>query len=183
MPLSQHAVTVCTCLIAATVVTQATPGKKPRMGTRITTLETEVRDLRTRVAALEGRSEGFRGDNITHDNDNVSIKKPSVAPSRSAKKLIDFTVIKRTEFLTEKVSYQLRIGLQDGRLPTKRQLAAVSNHLYLKEKPHDRTYVSFLLPGMKVNAGCFANAHHNPKLKVEIFPYMLPEEYRHLVKP
>lgn len=167
MPLSQHAVTVCTCLIAVTIVTQATPVKKPRLGTRITTLETEVRDLRTRVATLEGQQRDSQ----------------PVAPSRSAKKLIDFTVIERTEFLHHKVSYELKVNLQDGRLPTKAELAAISNHLYTKEKPHDRTFVGFYLPGMKFNAGYFATAHHNPKLKVEILPYLLPEKYRRLVLP
>ena len=80
-------------------------------------------------------------------------------------------MINREEFGTAKVSFDVRVDRVNGRLPTKEQLAAISNHLYAKERKHDRTFVVFYLPGMKVNAGGFATAHHNPTLEVRLLNF------------
>ncbi|MEE9296503.1 MAG: hypothetical protein V3W34_16285 [Phycisphaerae bacterium] len=105
-----------------------------------------------------------------------------VEDAAAEEKLIPYTIIKRDELGSIKVSFDLRIDLVDERLPTKQELEAVSRHLHSKEKVHERTFVLFYLPGMKVDAGAFARAHHNPDLEVEIQPWFVPEKYKHLLK-
>ncbi|REG86732.1 hypothetical protein DFP81_101297 [Marinomonas pollencensis] len=61
----------------------------------------------------------------------------------------------------------------DGRLPNERELAELSKFLVSKERKHDRSFITFYLPGMEVGAGAYATAHHNPKLKVNIMKFML----------
>lgn len=95
--------------------------------------------------------------------------------------LIPYTVINRSEAGTAKVSYDLRVDIVDGGLPTTEELADVAGHLKSKESYHDRTFVLFYLPGMVVDAGAFASAHHNPTLEVKIIPFFLPERYRELL--
>lgn len=97
--------------------------------------------------------------------------------------LIPYTVIERSERASVKVTYDVRVDLVDGRLPNESELAAVSRHLHAQERPHERTFVSFYLPGMQPGAGAFATAHHDPVLKVQVLDYMLPDQYRHLLAP
>lgn len=98
-----------------------------------------------------------------------------------AMKLINYTVIKRDELGDMKLSYDIRVGLVNERLPTADELEAVSRYLHRKEKRHDRTFVAFYLPGMEVGAGAFATAHHNPNLEVNILEFMIPDQYKHLL--
>jgi hypothetical protein len=101
----------------------------------------------------------------------------------SVKDLIDYKIIKRDEMGTAKKSFDLRVDLIDGRLPTKKELGDVSKHLRSINTQYDRVFVSFFLPDMQPGDGAFAIAHHQPdkKMKVEVLDYMLPEKYRKLV--
>jgi len=55
------------------------------------------------------------------------------------------------------------VELVGGRLPTKEELAAISQQLLeRKGKRYERMFVCFYLPGMDVDAGAFATAHYNP---------------------
>ena len=96
---------------------------------------------------------------------------------RDSKGLIEYRVLNREEFSDVKVSYDLLVGLVDGRLPTKEEMAAVANHLRSVERRHDHTYVLFYLPGMKVNAGAFASAHHRPGEPMQVKIILVPDEY------
>ena len=107
--------------------------------------------------------------------------KPLPSRATALDQLISYAVIERAETRNIKVSYDLRVDLVDGRLPSEAELAAISRHLHAKERTHERTFVLFYLPGMPPGAGAFATAHHNPSLKVKVLDYMLPEQYRHLL--
>lgn len=97
-------------------------------------------------------------------------------------KLIDFKVIERTDFQDIKVSYDIQVDAVDKRLPTKEELAAISNHLRQKERRFKRMFVSYYLPGMVINSGAFATAHHNPHPeKVRFLSMTIPKRYQHLV--
>ena len=104
----------------------------------------------------------------------------SSSPPES-EKLINYKVINRGEHGNIKLSYDLRVDIVDGRLPTADELEAVSRYLHRKEKRHDRTFVTFYLPGMEVGAGAFATAHHNPNLEVSVLEFMIPDQYKHLL--
>lgn len=138
------------------------------------------------ILGLVGHYVFSEGSGARNRSSRVPIQRSSASPGPSVgsrrSKLIDFTVIKREEFLDYKVSYDVRVGLADGRLPTKEELAAVSRYLHSKEKKHERTFVSFYLPGMKVDAGAFATAHYNPTLEVKVLEHMIPEKYQRLRK-
>lgn len=82
--------------------------------------------------------------------------------------LIDYTIAHREEFHEFKISFDVRVPLVNGRLPTTDELGAISKHLRSQEKKHDRMFVCFYLPGMKVDSGAFATAHHDPNLEVKI---------------
>ena len=99
----------------------------------------------------------------------------------TTKDLIPFSIIERKEFLHYKVSYDIRVNLVDERLPTTEELAALSNHLKNTENPHEKTFVTFYLPAMMVNAGAFATAHHTPDLEVKVIEHMIPQRHRHLL--
>lgn len=98
---------------------------------------------------------------------------------RTQAELIPYSVINREEMGSTKLSIDLRVDLVDGRLSNKEELAAISSKLKMR---HDRTFISFFLPGMELGAGAFATAHHNPSLEVKINTFFLPEKYQHLLK-
>ena len=89
---------------------------------------------------------------------------------------INYSVIQSTECLRERISFDVRVNLVDGRLPTKEQLAAVSKAL--REgmgKRYERMFVCFYLPGMVVDAGAFATAHYRPDpQEVRIMMFHVP---------
>lgn len=105
----------------------------------------------------------------------------SAAPE--AKKLIDFKVINHKEDLPFKVSWDIRVDLVDGRLPTEEELTDLSRALQRKNEDVERTFVLFYLPGMEVGSGAFAQAHHDPTLtKATIQTLLIPDEYKNLYK-
>ena len=97
---------------------------------------------------------------------------------------IPYTVINREEFLDYKVSYDLRVDLVNGRLPTRRELAATSVRIRSKETGYRRVFICFYLPDMEVDTGAFATAHWTPKPQpIRINRSFLPAQYRNLQGP
>ncbi len=99
-------------------------------------------------------------------------------------KIISYKVIKKDELRSIKLSFDIEVNLVNGRLPNKQELGELSNYLISKEKSHDRTFVVFYLPGMEVDSGGYATAHHNPKMEVEIMEFILYDypEYQKLCR-
>ena len=93
--------------------------------------------------------------------------------------LISYRILKREAFLHHKVSYDILVYLVDGRLPNKKELTDISKHL--RSSSHDRTFVCFYLPGMVLDSGAFASAHHTPKMEVQIYPSHVPDQYATLL--
>lgn len=92
----------------------------------------------------------------------------SSKPTLNKSDLIPYTVINRDEYLPHKVSFDIRVDKVAGEFPTEEQLADISIYFRDMEKPHERTFVCFYLPGMTVDAGAWATAHFDPDLKVWI---------------
>jgi len=84
------------------------------------------------------------------------------------RELIPFEIIKTGHWFPYKKVFDIRVSKIDGRYPTEEQLADISNHCKNQEQETERTFVTFFLPGMKLDAGAWASAHHNPNLEVEI---------------
>ena len=104
------------------------------------------------------------------------------AANAPAVQLISYEIIERVEAQHYKVSFDVRVDLVDGRLPTETELGAISKHLKGQEgRDHDRTFVNFYLPNMTPGAGAFCSANHTPSMTVEIHPYFVPEQYQHLL--
>jgi len=98
----------------------------------------------------------------------------------AADSTIPYEVIKRDELGSIKLSIDVQVPLVDGRLPNTDELGAVSEHLVATSGEYDRTFVSFYLPDMKVGAGAFATAHHNPDMQVQIQDFMLMQYPQYL---
>ena len=97
--------------------------------------------------------------------------------------LIPYHILERSETGTIKVALDVEVPLVSGRLPTEEELGALSRHLVSLERDHDRSFVLFYLPGMKVGSGAYATAHHNPELEVKVLDFMLAQypEYQSLL--
>lgn len=107
-----------------------------------------------------------------------SQSKPSNAQVVNDRSLIPYTIITRDEVQPFKVSFDIRVDLVDGRLPTAEELGAISMFLYSQEKKHDRTFVAFFLPKMVPGMGAFATAHHDPEMRVVINEEYIPAKYK-----
>ena len=103
-----------------------------------------------------------------------------LASSSAAADQIPFEVIQQDDMGSIKLSLDVQVPLVDGRLPNAEELGAVSEHLVETSGEHERTFVSFYLPGMKVGAGAFATAHHNPEMSVKIQDFMLMQYPQYL---
>jgi len=92
--------------------------------------------------------------------------------------LVPYELLERDAIGSLKVAFDIRVQLVEGRLPTKEELGAISQHLYGNETHHDRTFVTFWLPGMVVGTGAFASTqHYKGKMEVQIFEFNLPDKY------
>lgn len=111
----------------------------------------------------------------------------SLAPSRNSDAndaLIPYEVIHRDETPPYKVSYDIRVNLVNERLPAKEELERVSEHLRSQEKGCERMFVLYYLPGMTVDSGAYATAHHTPQFEgVRILAMFIPKEYQHFIDP
>jgi hypothetical protein len=114
------------------------------------------------------------------NGDGTKAAQPS-PESKQRNTLIPYKVLHREEMGDQKLSIDVRVDLVDGRLPTKAELGAISMQL-VKGQRHKRKFVGFYLPGMKIDAGSFATAHHLPNLEVKILEFNLPDKYRNLLK-
>lgn len=105
------------------------------------------------------------------DEDNATTPRASRS-GPAPEDLIPFRVLTRHETGSIKVMFDVEVDLVDGRYPNEQELGAISMCLLAREKRHDRTFVGFFLPGMRLNAGAFATAHHNPQMEVRILGTM-----------
>lgn len=83
-----------------------------------------------------------------------------------------------------KLNLDIEVSLVDERLPTKRELKAVSD-LVLPSQPNAKTkWVFFFLPEMESGSGAYATDHRAPEPEgIKIIKYMLINTpYKHLVK-
>lgn len=96
--------------------------------------------------------------------------------------LIAHQVINKRESGSKKLSMIVEVPLVDGRIPFERELRALSDYLFDLEKPYERMFITYYLPGMKHSEGAFAmgqyfleqaNGQKKPKLNVFIRPYNL----------
>lgn len=90
--------------------------------------------------------------------------------------LITYKILSEESRLTFKQAFNVEVPFIDGRLPTKPELAAISNHLKASRSKKDRTFVLFYLPGEDPNGLAFATAHHTPDLEVAIVREPSPPE-------
>lgn len=123
-------------------------------------------------------------------SDAERLESPELVPRGSAIKpeqvhpnLIPYTIIQSSEVLQYKKSFDIAVDLVDGRLPTEAQLASISNYLRNSAGVHERTFVVFYLPGMVLDHGGFATAHHNPDLEFKLLRFNVPENFRLLLPP
>ena len=74
----------------------------------------------------------------------------------------------------DKLTLDIEISLVNGRLPTKPELQAVSNKVLKKQPNAKMTWVSFMLPKMKSDAGAYATDHRTPNPEgLKILEFML----------
>jgi hypothetical protein len=100
-----------------------------------------------------------------------------IEPVYSETKTLPYKVLKKESMGSVKASYDIQVDLvkENGkkRLPNEAELKAVSEEIKAKEKNTQKVFVLFYLPGMKLDEGAFAKAHHDPDLSVQIMEYML----------
>ena len=108
-----------------------------------------------------------------------SAKEMEVINAKIAKTLIPYKIIDKTENKKlNKLTLYIEVNVVDNRLPNKEELGKLSNYLVRTEdKVFSNTWVFFILPGMKKDAGAYATAHHNPNMKVEILDYVIKHNY------
>ncbi len=74
----------------------------------------------------------------------------------------------------DKLSVDLEIGLVNKRLPSKEEIAAVSNVVLVNYPKARMTWVGYFLPRMPSNSGYYATDHRAPHSEgVKILDYML----------
>jgi hypothetical protein len=98
--------------------------------------------------------------------------------------MIPYEVMNRDDSPPFKVSYDIKVNVVNGRLPTKEELKHISNHLRSQEEDYERMFVLFYLPGMEIDSGAYATAHHTPQLEgVRVLTSTIPKEFQHLIDP
>lgn len=99
--------------------------------------------------------------------------------ARIAKKLIPYKLLNKTiNDKNNKLTLNIEVNIVNKRLPNAKELGKISNYIVRTENKHyTKTWVFFFLPGMKLNAGAFATAHHTPNMKVEILNYVIKYNY------
>ena len=92
--------------------------------------------------------------------------------------------LKKETLLKIKFSIDVEINLVNGELPSIQIISRESNKIAGAHPGFEVYFICFYLPGMKLDAGAFATAHHNPKLKVNILDFVLSNypEYSKLLE-
>lgn len=93
---------------------------------------------------------------------------------------VSYSILKDERFLNIKRSIDVRLNKKVSE-ETLRNIA-----LKLKAQdptPYERTFICYVLPGMKVGAGAWATTHFNPDLKVEILGLSIQQERALLAQP
>lgn len=97
--------------------------------------------------------------------------------------LIPYKILKKDRLANIKLSLDVEVPVIDQRLPNEEELGDLSAYLAKASGDYERVFVVFYLPGMEVDAGGFATAHHNPELTVKMIRVMLMEypQYYYLI--
>ena len=114
-----------------------------------------------------------------NEPDKGPVNDTNEVTTSAKEQLISYQIIKRDTLRKFKESYDIRVDLVEGRLPNEKELEAVS--ATLRNKSFDKTFICFYLPGMEVDAGAFATAHHDPNpqaAKINLF--MVPPKFKEL---
>jgi hypothetical protein len=86
-------------------------------------------------------------------------------------------VLKKEKLAKIKFSVDVEIDLVGGKLPSVQMIAKASKKIASKYPEFETYFMCFYLPGMRLDLGAFATAHHNPKLKVNIQDFVLIDKY------
>lgn len=100
-------------------------------------------------------------------------------------KLIPYKIIDKSNLSNIKLSIDIEVPLVEGRLPNETELGSISSSLVeAEDTKYERSFITFYLPKMEINAGAYATAHHNPDMKVNIMQFMLMRypEYQNLLE-
>ncbi len=97
--------------------------------------------------------------------------------------LIPYKIIKEDRVGGFKLSLDVEVSVAEGRLPNEKELGELSMYLATFSGKYDRVFVVYYLPGMILDAGGFATAHHNPDMNVVMMKEMLLEypKYYYLI--
>ena len=91
---------------------------------------------------------------------------------------IKYSIISKNTLLNEKRSLDIRINKR----VSKNVLRAIALKLKAQDsKSYKRTFISYYLPGMKINSGSWASTHFNPSLEVKIYG-MSKDQYNEIRK-
>ncbi len=87
-------------------------------------------------------------------------------------KLLNKEIIK-----TMKYSVDFEISINNGKFPTEEIMQKIAYNEKLKNPGYQNYFISFYLPNMKINEGCFAtsinNSGNNPDMKIKILYFNL----------
>lgn len=117
---------------------------------------------------------------IVHEKTPIIQEKRPITPPRSQPDLsldilngVDYTVINDETLHDIKRTIDIRLKEKI----TKEQLRALAFKLKSKNpNEFERTFICYLLPGMKLNAGAWATTHFNPDLEVRILGLTVDED-------
>ena len=121
-----------------------------------------------------------------HKKSVAQAKEMREVNKKLAEKLIPYKVInKDINDKLNKLTLNIEVNIVGKRLPNAKEIGDISKYLVrIEERHYTNAWVNFFLPGMKVNAGAYATAHHTPNMKAEILGYMLQNypEYKKYMK-
>lgn len=144
--------------------------------------------FRDRSSKPEGKKSSIVSNEFRNNQQELEDPKPKTpAPGElvnDVSQLIPYEIIDRDASPPFKVSFDIRVNLVDGRLPTNRELEDISKYLRSDAEKYNKTFVLFYLPGMEVDSGAYATAHHTPRFDgVKVLTVSVPKEFQALIDP
>ena len=82
--------------------------------------------------------------------------------------MLSYYVVNRVKFLHYKLSYDIRLEMVGGALPTKGELTEIAERLW--DDRYGKTFVCFYLPGMQIDAGAYATGHSGQDVRILGWP-------------
>jgi len=93
---------------------------------------------------------------------------------------IDFSIIKKEEIYSEKLSLDIRLYKEYKKSELRKFAYYIKNDF--AKKAYKRIFITYYLPGMKVGNGAWATSHFNPNLEVVMTsPYF--DDTKEIVNP